>query len=496
MKNLQKGLILATCSCIILAHFYRLSTYLINFPNWGDDFLFLAYFTDLPGFTAKEFWNRTFEFHSYIHRIPMARLITAIYALFETNFDFKSLTIWANLLTLTVIYPFAKLAQRNQINPWHMVALVGLLYAPNGNLDNFALIGVLQHTTSLVFLIWISYALSDHKSRAWGIWLSLLYPVFSTEGLAFIPIIILLLIYLRDSRVWLYGLAGAVVFYVYFIGYASPATIPSSGSIVEKLVFTVKGTIVFIGGAVKKDLTISMIVGAIFLINSLYVLWKYHQTKNNTLLFSGLILLQVMAVGAMITLGRGNAQAGDLGALFSERFSSYGVVFILISYFAAIQPSLYQLPFNRLFLLIPAVVWVGLSTVLAGPKLENLRTRLIADASNAYYFNKNTLYSLGDHETKLLKKSGHYTFPAEIINLTSVKGLPQAMQLKPLPVYEVGIHEYAIATKGILLVEQASKPYLFLPINSLSQSIKIKKDIPFDQKMSRFVLIPTNELAD
>ena len=496
MKNLQKGLILITCSCIILAHFYRLSSYLINFPNWGDDFLFLAYFTDLSGFTGMEFWNRTFEFHSYIHRIPMARLITAIYALFETNFDFKSLTIGANLLTLTVVYPFVKLIQRNQINPWHMVALLGLLYAPNGNLDNFALIGVLQHTTSLVFLIWISYWISNHKSRSWGIWLSLIYPMFSTEGLAFIPIVLLLLIYLRDSRVWLYGLAGAIVFYVYFLDYASPATIPSSGSIVEKLVFTVKGTIVFIGGAVKKDLTISMIVGAIFLMNSLYVLWKYHQTKNNTLLFSGLILLQVMAVGAMITLGRGNAQAGDLGALFSERFSSYGVVFILISYFAAIQPNLYQLRINRLCLLIPALVWIGLSTVLAEPKLENLHTRLIADASNAYYFNTNTVYRLGDRETKLLKKSGHYTFPAEVINLTSVKGIPQAMQLKPLPAYEVGIHEYAIATKGILLVEKARKPFLFLPINSLSQSIKIKKDIPFDQKMSRFVLIPMSELAD
>jgi hypothetical protein len=262
------------------------------------------------------------------------------------------------------------------------------------------------------------------------------------------------------------------------------------------LLFTVKGTIVFVGGAVKKDLNISMVVGALFLMNSLFVLWKYHQTKNRALLFSSLILLQVMAVGAMITLGRGNAQAGDLGALFSERFSSYGVVFILISYFAAIQTSLYQLPFNRLFLLIPAVVWVGLSTVMAGPKLENLRTRLIADASNAYYFNTNTVYRLGDRETKLLKKSGHYTFPAEVINLASVNGIPQAMQLKPLPVYEVGIHEYAITTKGILLVEQSSKPFLFLPINSLSQSIKIKKDIPFDQKMSRFVLIPTNELAD
>jgi hypothetical protein len=496
MNKTQLSIIVAICGCMILAHFYHLSTYLINFPNWGDDFLFLAYFTDLPSFNFMEFGRRTTEFHSYIHRFPMARLITAVYSIFQTEFNFKTLTILANLSTLTIIYPLTKLIQRNQVNPWHLVALVGLLFAPNGNMDNFALIGVLQHTTSLVYLIWISYWISDPKSRSWGIWFALLYPMFSTEGLAFIPCIVLLLIYLRDSRVWIFSIAGLFVFYVYFLGYASPATIPSSGSLVEKLLFTVKGTIVFVGGAVKKDLIISMIIGTIFMLNTLYILWKYHQTKNGAFLFSGLILLQIMAVGAMITLGRGNAQAGDLGALFSERFSTYGLIFILISYFAAIQPNLYKLKFSRIWLLIPAMVWIGLSTVLAKPKLENLHTRLIADASNAYYFNTNTVYRFEEREINLLKKSGNYTFPKEIVSLSSIRENAQSMILTQLPEYEAGISEYGIAREGILLVEQSNKPWLFLPINSLSHSIKIKKDIPFDQKMSRFVWIPTNKLAD
>ena len=492
MNKIQLSFIVAICCCIVLLHYYHLSAYLINFPNWGDDFIFLSYYNDLPSFTFQEFWKRTFEFHSYIHRIPMARLITAVYATFQPVFDFKELTIGANLLTLTILYPLTKLLIRYHINLWHLVALVALLYAPNGNLDNFALIGVLQHMSSLVFLIWISYGLSDEKQRSWGIWLSLLYPMFSTEGLAFIPCTILLLIYLRDSRVWLYGVGGAIVFYCYFLGYASPETIPSSGSLAEKLLFTIKGTIVFVGGAIKKDMTLSLIFGSLFAGYSAFIIWKYHQTKNSALLFSGLILIQIMAVGAMITLGRGNAQAGDLGALFSERFSSYGIVFILISYFAAIQPALFNFSSTRLWLLIPALSWAGVSMLVAEPKLHNLHTRLVADASNAYYFNTNTLYRLEEKEINLLKKSGHYTFPTEVIRLASVQGNPQAMQLKPLPAYEVGIQEYGIAATGIVLVERANKPILFLPINSLSHSIKIKKDIPFDQKMSRYVLIPAN----
>lgn len=496
MNKTQLSLIVAICSGIILAHFYQLSTYLINFPNWGDDYLFLAYFTDLPRFTVAEFWSRTVEFHSYIHRCISTRLFTAVYAIFRSAFDFKELTILANLLSISIIYPLAKLLKRNNVNPWHMVALVGLLYAPNGNLDNFALIGVLQHSISLIFLFWISYLISTEKSRSWGIWLSLLYPMFGTEGLAFIPCIILLLIYMRDSRIWIYSLCGALVIYVYFLGYASPATIPSSGSLLSKLIFTIKGTIVFVGGAVKKDLTISLIIGGLFLINSLFVLWKYHKTKNSALLFSGLILSQILAVGAMITLGRGNAQAGDIGALFSERFSSYGLVFILITYFAAIQPDLYKLPVARHWLLIPALAWFGISSILAVPKFKNLHTRLIADASNAYYFNTNTFYRMEDREITLLKKSGNYTFPAEIVSPASMTRNAQTIKLSPLPAYEQGINEFGISGTGILLVEQSNKPYLFLPINSLSHSIKIKKDIPFNQQMSRFILIPTNELAN
>ena len=490
MKNLQNGVIWAVCSCIILAHFYRLSTYLINFPNWGDDYLFLAYFTDLPGFSALEFFHRTVEFHSYIHRFPMARLITAGYALFRSEFDFKELTIGANLFTISVLYPLTKLLKQQQVKLWHLIVLVGLIYAPNGNLDNFALIGVLQHTTSLVFLIWVSYWLCDENNRSTGIWLSLLYPMFSTEGLAFIPCVLLLLIYLKDARVWLYGLCGIFVLYVYFIGYASPSTIPSSGSLGTKLFFTVKGAIVFIGAAVKKDLTISLVIGTIFFINSLLILVRYHQTKNNALLFSALILFQMMAVGAMITLGRGNAQAGDFGVLFSERFSTYGIVFLCITYFAVIQPSLYKLQFERMWLAIPAVIWIGISSMLAIPKLENLKNRLIADVSNAFYFKLNTIYRMEEREIKLLKESGKYSFPTEVISLNKITAKPKAILFPILPPYEAGINEFSSKVTGILLVEQQNKPQLFLPINSLSKSFKIKKDIPFDQKMSRFVLIP------
>jgi hypothetical protein len=396
----------------------------------------------------------------------------------------------ANLLTISVIYPLTKLLIRNNVNQWHLIALVALLYAPNGNLDNFALIGVLQHTTSLVYLIWISYGLSDEKSRAWAIWLSLLYPAFSTEGLAFIPCVIVLLIYLRDARVWLYSLLGAFVIYIYFIGYAAPETIRSTGSVIEKLLFMIKGTIVFVGGFIKKDLWTSIIVGGFLICHAIFVLWKYHKTKNSALLFSGLILIQMMAVGAMITLGRGNTASGDVGALFSERFSTYGIVFLLITYFAMIQPALYKLNFSSLWLLFPALGWFAISTSVAQAKLDNLKNRLVADASNAYYFKLNTWYPYGTYEKNLLEQKALYQFPNELLTIKALGADSNQIHLTPTPRFEVEFREFEVAGKGTLLVYQNQKPVLFLPINSLNHRVKIKKDVPFDERTSKFVLIP------
>jgi hypothetical protein len=124
---MKKILIPFLCCLLVFLHFFNLSRYLINFPNWGDDFLFLAYFKDLPQLEGFEFWKRTTEFHSYIHRFLIARLITAFYSIFHSAFDFKTLTILANLLTISVIYPLTKLLIRNNVNQWHLIALVALL---------------------------------------------------------------------------------------------------------------------------------------------------------------------------------------------------------------------------------------------------------------------------------------------------------------------------------------------------------------------------------
>jgi len=486
MKKLSSWIILLACSSFIILHFYNLSHYLINFPTWGDDILFLAYFTDLPKLHGLELWNRTVEFHSMIHRFPVARILTASYAQFSRVFDFKELTILANFCLISVIYPIYQYIEKAQIKYWHLIALVGLLFAANGNLDNFALIGVLQHTTAIVFLIWLAYWISHEKTRKWGIWISLAYPLFSTEGLAFFPLVFLLLIYLKDSKWWLYGLLAGLVIYLYFLGYQAPSTISSSGNSLTKILLAAKGAILFAGGAIKKNFAVASLMGILFSANVLWLAWRYHQTKNPALLFSTLIFIQLMAVGAMVALGRAS-ESGDLIVLFSERFSTYGTVYLVISYFSLIQADLYPFKWNRSWLLLPAMIWIGLSHYYAEAKLENLHNRLLADASNAYHFNVNTNYGYGKREKYLFKDAGTYQFPSGLLK-THLKETPN-IQLKAMPAYEKGIREYNTDQNGVLLVFQSKKPSYFLAINSLSHSVKIKEDVPYDERTSSFALI-------
>lgn len=484
MKKLSPWIILIACSSFIILHFYNLSHYLINFPTWGDDYLFLAYFSDLPRLEGKEYWIRSTEFHNYIHRIVGARFITQFYHFFSDEFNFKTLTIATNILLLSLLYPLYQLV--NKINRLHFIPMVGLLFAWNGNMDNLTLIGVLVHATSMVFLIWIAYLIAQNKTRNIGIWLSLIYPFISSEGLAFIPIIVFFLIYERDRKAWLYAFSGLIMGAVYFWGYVSPPEEVVSSSLISKLLFLVQGTLIFLGGAVKHQVLLATAIGGIFLSNTLFILWRYHKTKDNQLLFAGIVLTQILATGAMITLGR--AQDGNFNTLFAERFSFYGSVFICITYYSWIQPNLMpSISFQKTYLILPALAWIGISAYTAYPKLQNLKTRLLADASNAAYFQMNTFYSFGPHESNLLKNSGVYQFPRTLLD-TSAK-ISKELRLEALPSYEAKIREFRVQGQGNILVYSAGRAFCFLPINALSHSVKIKEDVPFNERTSSFALI-------
>jgi hypothetical protein len=257
---------------------------------------------------------------------------------------------------------------------------------------------------------------------------------------------------------------------------------------ISKLVFTIQGVIVFVGSTIKKSFLISTIIGILFIGNTGFICWRYHQTKNPILLFSALILLQIMLTGAMITLGRGNALSGGFMVLFAERFYSYGTIFLVITYLAALSPELYPIRIPTLLSLVPAVGWIILSAFIAIPKLKNFSNRMVAEASNAYYFDLNTQYSLRERDVYLLKKSGKYAFPANILPIAETKNFSKDIKIAQIPSYDKDLVEFTVNKEGVLLVYDAKKPSCFFPINSLSHSYKLKKDVHYDVQTSQYVV--------
>ena len=314
----------------------------------------------------------------------------------------------------------------------------------------------------------------------------MLYPLFSTEGIAFIPLIFCLLLYLRDTKIWLYGLLGAGVIWLYFYGYNQPELSAHHGSMFSKILLAAEGALIFIGGALKKDLFLAIFTGLFLFGHALYVAWRYHQTKNSALLFCTLLFFQLMLVGAMISVGRTN-DSGQTVVLFSDRFSTYGTLMLLATYFSLLLPENYPWLKRRQWVMAPALVWIGLSSYVALPKFQNLHNHLVVDASNAFYFHLNSSYPFGKREENLLKYSGRYAFPEDLLQIPN--GKATEVKLQALAEMEPEYREYAVQGRGAILVYEANKPKYFLAINQISHTVKIKKDAYWDQRTSRFVYL-------
>jgi DNA integrity scanning protein DisA with diadenylate cyclase activity len=225
------------------------------------------------------------------------------------------------------------------------------------------------------------------------------------------------------------------------------------------------------------------------LIQTLILFYKYHASKDGHYLFISLAAFQIMAVGALITIGRGDVDAADIGVLFAERFLIYGTVFVVLTYLGLLQLGQQYFSKQTAYLAAPALIWIVVSWNAAIPKLENLHHRLIVDASNALVFNLNTMYEFQDREVNSLKHAGAYHFPNNLLKIQSKDKLTENVVLTPMPNFEKGIKEFEVNGEGTLLVTQNNKAFCFLHINSLSHSVKMKEDLPINIEKSSFSTI-------
>jgi hypothetical protein len=447
---MKKRLFLGFCIAIslpIAIHFFHLFFTLENTPTWSDDFLFLEMIPDLfDGASTKSLLAQLFASHNEIHRIAFARIWVALYYLITHEINFKNLILLANLQMIVILIPFYGYLKRQNLSIFHLIPITLILFSGFGNLDNYSLIGSLQHTSSILFMVWISYGLLYFEDKKWVLLMALFYPFVSSEGIVFIPMVAVILWTQKNKWAPPFSFLGMGIIGFYIANYhpRQQATVAITGNTLFELG---QGFLGFLGifrlpFSDSHRSEIAALLGLIVfgvIIFSIIRVWRKQTFQS--LAFPFLIYAQIMATGALICIGR--FQMGDiLDIAISERFFSYGLIGLILIYLILIHPFEF---FRRSW--IPGLL-VGLAFFLTSTYFSIIPTkaislRLQADLINTYHQKKSSAYEGQIYDFNLLHNPRYYRFPdANIPTLSSIQeGMKNASMFK-IP------GEYSFRTKG------------------------------------------------
>jgi hypothetical protein len=447
---MKKRLFLGFCIAITLPiaiHFFHLFITLENTPTWSDDFLFLEMIPDLfDGASSKSLIAQLFASHNEIHRIAFARIWVALYYLITHEINFKNLILLANLQMIIILIPFYGYLKKQNLSVFHLIPITLILFSGFGNLDNYSLIGSLQHTSSILFMVWISYGLLYFQDKKWVLWLALFYPFVSSEGIAFIPLVAVILWMQKNKWASFFSFLGVGIIGFYIANYhpRQQATVAITGNTLFELG---QGFLGFLGifrlpfsDSHRSEIAalLGLIVFAIIIYSFLRAVKKQ---SFQPLAFPFLIYLQIMATGALICIGR--FQMGDiLDIAISERFFTYGLIGLILIYLILIHPFEFLRRSWTPGLLV-GLVFFSLSTYFSITPTKDMSLRLQADLINTFYQKKSSAYEGQIYDFNLLHNPRYYRFPdSKIPTLSSIQeGMKNASIFK-IP------GEYSFRTKG------------------------------------------------
>jgi hypothetical protein len=447
---MKKRLFLGFCIAIslpIAIHFFHLFTTLENTPTWSDDFLFLEMIPDLfDGASTKSLVSQLFASHNEIHRIAFARIWVALYYLITHEINFKNLILLANLQMIFILVPFYGYLKKQNLSVFHLIPIALVLFSGFGNLDNYSLIGSLQHTSSILFVVWISYGLLYFQDKKWVLLLALFYPFVSSEGIAFIPMVAVILWIQKNKWAPFFSFLGVGIIGFYMANYHPQQK--ANLAIETHTFFELgQGFLGFLGifrlpfsDSHRSEIAalLGLIVFAILIFSFLRAVKK--QTFQ-PLAFPFLIYAQIMATGALICIGR--FQMGDiLDIAISERFFTYGLIGLILIYLILIN----QFEFLRRSWtpgLLVGLVFFTLSTYFSIIPTKDLSLRLQADLINTFYQKKSSAYEGQIYDFNLLHNPRYYRFPdSKIPTLSSIQE-----GMKNASIFKIS-GEYSFRTKG------------------------------------------------
>ena len=423
----QRNIFLVVLILIPVAiHFFLLDKFLVDFPSWGDDIIYLDLIEKFDRISWPERLTNIFDFHSYIHRIAFSRTLILLYFKIIGTINFKVIIMLANLQSAAILWIIFKYLKREQLSIWYLVGVSILLFSVNGNLDNYGLIGVLQHLSSILFMVLISYGLIYKPSHIWPLFMTLLYPFVITEGLVFILWVLCYLYFTKSKFRGTFTIVFTLIFVFYFHNYEGDHSNMPKTDYVEKIYLFVKGILVYLGSSLKHNVSIAWVIGLFILAYCGQFLWQTISEKTalrpSARLFPLFLFVQTLLTGALIAIGRvSNGGEAALQVLLADRFYTYGAFLLVILYLMLILDLKNRSFLKPVYYLIPASIFGVFSFLNAQTRLFDLKNRVQLDASNAFLFKKSANYILTSRDSYLLSNAGLYHFPTEINELTLAK---------------------------------------------------------------------------
>ena len=113
----QRSIFLVVLILIPVAiHFFLLDKFLVNFPSWGDDIIYLDLIEKFDRISWPERLTNIFDFHSYIHRIAFSRTLLILYFKIIGIINFKVIIMLANLQSIAILWIIFKYLKRNLLS--------------------------------------------------------------------------------------------------------------------------------------------------------------------------------------------------------------------------------------------------------------------------------------------------------------------------------------------------------------------------------------------
>ena len=435
--KLSRTQLFFSLACIpIFIHFFLLQQTLINYPNWGDDFLFLELLDYSNKHTLSETLGQLLIPHNQIHILVWAKSITLISYFISGSLNYKLLTILANIQWLAIFYIIYLYLKHKGYASIHLIGIACCLFAPAANLDNYSLLGSLSHTSSLLVLVSIAYLIENNTKNPLLILLFLIFPLVLTEGWAMFAVgsgVLLINKHPYTKIVAAISVFGLAIFALHLSHQtAAPSNAVRLLEHVPLAFFTFLGNFAWpISDTFR--IAINATAGFLILTTSFLLFWKH---KNAVQPFSmpHILWLQLLAITGMVCLGR---NGGNLETLvLSERFHSYSTIALVATYLILI-PNLNR-PSWRMVLTSCTVIYFVGSLILFLPIRRQLKERMLADATNAYRLKSCTNYLIPTtnfrlvHDRKLFQWDAKDILPFQLPVKPKVKIAIRAVQDREL----------------------------------------------------------------